>query len=108
AGAAALALVLGGIWYWIEFSRFGQNFVREHLGAQLFQYAFDFKAVDKTGSLLRHVYTVLRRAVGSTLILSPLALWSLAKQRSSASRLVIVWILVPVACLAATARFETR
>lgn len=108
AGAAVLALALGGLWYWVEILRFGNNFVREHFGGMLFHYAFNYRAVDQAASPLRHFYVILRRMAVSSVLLSPLGLWSLAKQRSSASRLVIAWILVPVACLAVTARFETR
>ncbi len=108
-GASALgALGLGGAWFAVEYARYGHHFVYEHFGAMLFGYAFNYWALDPQASVWRHAATLLRRTATSTLVLLPLLVPPLWKDKSRAAKLVLAWLFVPLACLAPTARFEPR
>ncbi|MBI4051716.1 MAG: glycosyltransferase family 39 protein [Elusimicrobia bacterium] len=98
-GAAGLAIALGSLWFWVEYFRFGHMFLEEHFGEMLFRYSRVDKFVEVAPMRLVRTVTSLARASFLGFIFLPLNIGFLWKRNTSESRLLILWILVPLACL---------
>ncbi|MBI4050938.1 MAG: glycosyltransferase family 39 protein [Elusimicrobia bacterium] len=104
AGAATLGIILGGSWFWVEYMRFGDIFLQEHLGDMLLKHSGVNGFLTAPLHIFENLIWPLAKASFSGLLLLPFGIWSLWSRRTSESRLLLIWILVPIACLGLTIR----